>query len=152
MAAIKQITLPSGTTYDLHDARVDSLENFTEYLGVTTTALSDGSTTNPITINSKSVTAKKGNIVLYGNGEFIFDGTTWNAFGDLSALGTLAYKNSASGTVAVPKTYTFTGTSTSVSVSGTTTGSVSETKGTVTVKHLLVQLHILRKVQMLHLL
>ena len=54
--------------------------------------------------------------------------------------GDLAYKNSASGSVTVPKTYTSSTTvstatteSKSVSVSGTTAGSVSETKATVTV-------------------
>ena len=131
--AIKQITLPTGTTYDLHDPRVDELEGFTKYLGVTTTELVDGSTTNPIIINGESVTAESGDIVLHGNSEFIFDGNAWNMFGDLSALGSLAYKNSASGTVAVPKTYNFSGTAGNVSVTGTTDGSISETKGTVTV-------------------
>lgn len=130
---LETITLPSGNTYDLHDKRVDSLSGFTKYLGKTTTVLTDGSTTNPITINGESVTAEAGDIVLYENGEFIFDGTAWASFGDLSALGALAYKDSASGSVAVPKTYSFTGSSTSVSVSGTTAGSVSETKGKVTV-------------------
>lgn len=130
---LEQITLPSGNTYDLHDSRVDHLSGFTKYLGVTTTELTDGSTTNPITINGESVTAGSGDITLYGNSEFIFDGTHWNAFGDLSALGDLAYKNSASGSVAVPKTYSFTGSSSAVSVSGTTAGSVSETKSAVTV-------------------
>lgn len=55
--------------------------------------------------------------------------------------GDLAYKNTASGSVTVPKTYTTTTTTTvasseskSVSVSGTTAGSVSVTKGTVDIK------------------
>ena len=113
---IKQITLPSGTTYDICDAdarsRISSLESYTDYLGVTTTALTDGATTNPITINNESVTAKTGNIVNYNNGgsakEFIFNGTVWQEFGDLSALGTMAYVNSAeaaytpAGTVSAP--------------------------------------------------
>lgn len=101
MADISQIKLPNGTTYNIKDAnarkRIEALESFTTYLGVTTTALTDGATTNPITINGQSVTAQSGNIVLYGNQEFIFDGTHWNQFGDLSSLGSLAYKNTASG-------------------------------------------------------
>lgn len=101
MADISQIKLPNGTTYNIKDAnareRIEALESFTTYLGVTTTALTDGATTNPITINGQSVTAQTGNIVLYGNQEFIFDGTHWNQFGDLSSLGSLAYKNTASG-------------------------------------------------------
>ena len=139
MAEISKITLPSGTTYDLKDqgARdlIDEMSGYTDFLGVTTTTLTDGATTNPIKINNVDITAKKGNIATYGSAEFIFNGTAWQAFGDLSGLGSLAYKNSASGTVAVPKTYTTTVTPAAkdVSVTGTTTGSVSETKSTVTV-------------------
>lgn len=103
MAEISKITLPNGTTYDIKDTnareRISALESFTTYLGVTTTQLSNGATTNPIVINGEDVTAQSGNIVLCGNKEFIFDGTHWNEFGDLSSLGTLAYKNSASGDV-----------------------------------------------------
>ncbi len=141
MADISKITLPSGTTYNLKDqgARdlIDQMSGYTDFLGVTTTALTDGATTNPIKINNVDVTAVKGNIVTYGSAEFIFNGTAWQAFGDLSGLGDLAYKDSASGsgTVAVPKTYTTTVTPAAkdVSVTGTTTGSVSLTKSKVTV-------------------
>lgn len=101
MANIKKITLPSGTTYDLVDqgARdlIDGLSAYTAYLGVTTTALTDGATTNPISIGGSSVTAKTGNIVNYGSAEFIFNGTAWQLFGDLSGLGDLAFKDSATG-------------------------------------------------------
>lgn len=101
MPNIKQITLPSGTTYDIVDqgARdlIDALGNYTVFLGVTSTALTDGATTNPVVINGESVTARTGDIVTYGSQEFIFNGTAWQAFGDLSGLGSLAFKNSASG-------------------------------------------------------
>lgn len=102
MADISKITLPSGTTYDIKDAHarelIDEMSGYTDFLGVTTTVLADGITTNPITINGASVTAKKGNIVTYGSAEFIFNGTEWQEFGDLSGLGFLAYKNSATAT------------------------------------------------------
>ena len=101
MANIKRITLPTGTTYDLVDqgARdlIDELSGYTAFLGVTTTALTDGATTNPIVINGQSVTAVTGNIVTYGSAEFIFNGTAWQEFGDLSGLGALAHKDNASG-------------------------------------------------------
>lgn len=42
-----------------------------KFLGTTTTAISDGSTTNPITIEEESVTATSGNVVLYNNKEFV---------------------------------------------------------------------------------
>ena len=109
---IKQITLPSGTTYDIVDAGarelISALEAYSDYIGVTTTALEDGSTTNPVTINGESVTAKKGNIVNYGSKEFIWNGSAWQEFGDLSALGDCAYVDSVeasytpAGTVAAP--------------------------------------------------
>jgi len=52
------------------------------YLGKTTTEISDGSTTNPVTVNSKSVTATSGNVVAYGAKEFIWNGTDWEEFGN----------------------------------------------------------------------
>ena len=101
MADLSKITLPSGNIYDIKDAvareAIGDLSKFTEYLGVTTTALTDGATTNPITINGESVTAKKGNIAMYGNAEFIFSGTAWQEFGDLSALGDMAFADTATG-------------------------------------------------------
>ena len=60
-------------------------------LGTTTTELYDGSTANPIVIDGVSVTAKRNDIAFYGESEFMFNGTAWSAFGDLSGLGDLAY-------------------------------------------------------------
>ena len=51
------------------------------YRGTTTTAISNGSTTNPITIDGESYTAVFGDVVVYGYTEFVFDGTTWSEFG-----------------------------------------------------------------------
>ena len=105
MPDIKQIRLPSGNIYTIKDAQARSdieeirsaISGGLTFLGETTTALTDGSTANPITINGQSVTAKSGNLVLYNSKEFLFDGTKWIEMGDLSLLGALAYKNSASG-------------------------------------------------------
>lgn len=105
MADISKITLLNGTTYDLKDAQARSdiedikgaIAGGVTFMGETTTALTDGATTNPITINSKSVTAIKGYLVVYNSKEFVFDGTKWIEMGDLSVLGALAYKDSASG-------------------------------------------------------
>lgn len=115
MANISKVKLPSGNTYDIVDAGArgltSQLQASTDFLGITTTALTDQATTNPITVDSKSVTAVNGNIVVYGNKEFVFNGTKWFEFGDLSTLGTLATKNS----VTLNK-----GTSTNVLGSGST--------------------------------
>ena len=99
---LSKIVLPSGTTYDIKDAyaraQIEALSGYTYYLGVTTTALTDGSTTNPITINGESITASTGGICTYDNKEFIWNGSAWQEFGDMGALGDLAYSDTASGT------------------------------------------------------
>ena len=111
MADISKITMPSGNTYDLKDAwarqQIAGLSNVTRYIGVTTTALTDGASTNPITINGESVTAVTGDMTIYTSGsgasavnkEFLFDGSVWQELGsiDFSNLGDLAYKDTASG-------------------------------------------------------
>lgn len=147
MPDISKIKMPSGTVYDIKDEVARSqLGGAMRLLGTTTTALTDGATTNPIMIGGVSTTAGNGDCAIYNNKEFVFNGTHWYEFGDLTGLGSLAFKNSASGSVAVPATYTstatftgkavelkFTGSSSSVNVSGTPSGSVAETKSKVTV-------------------
>lgn len=96
MADISKITLPSGTTYDIKDASARSAKG---WIGITTTALTDGATTNPITINGQSVTASAGDITAYGDKEFIWNGSLWQEFGNIDDLGALAYKDDATGTV-----------------------------------------------------
>ena len=97
MADIKQIVV-GNETFDIKDATaraaIASLDKYTEYLGVTSTSLSDGSTTNPIVIDGDSITAKKGDIVNYGSKEFIFNGTAWQEFGDIGAIGAMGYADS----------------------------------------------------------
>ena len=107
----KTITLPSGNRYYVKDeevrqwigdgttsgaekrlsdaeAEIAKLSNATHWLGITTSTITDGSTTNPITINGQSVTAVSGDIVQDSNGnEFIFNGTSWQEFG--GSIGTL---------------------------------------------------------------
>ena len=60
------------------------------FIGITSTSLTDGDTTNPITIEDKLVTVKVGNVVLQGTSnedtvpdkEFVWDGTQWIELGD----------------------------------------------------------------------
>lgn len=141
MATIK---LPSGNVYYLKDAevrtwigtgsgsgaeyRITSLEsavaalsNATHWLGITTTALTDGATTNPITINDSSVTAVNGDIVQYNNNEFIFNGTAWQEFGaGIGILKAFAYVDQGTATF----TPAGSNSSSSVSFSGTQTDKV----------------------------
>lgn len=120
MAELSKITLPSGTTYDIKDAVArQAMTGAIVLKGVTSTALTDEATTNPITIDGESYTAKNNDAVFYGKAEFVFDGTKWHEFGDMSGLGSLALKNSASGsytpagTVSQP---TFSGTQATITV------------------------------------
>lgn len=60
----------------------DVVSSALKFQGTTTTAISDGSTTNPITINSQSYTAKKGDVVLYDGKEYLWTGSAWEQLGD----------------------------------------------------------------------
>lgn len=140
---ISKITLPNGTTYDIKDAQArediaaieQAIAGGVTFMGETTTALTDGATTNPITINGNSVTAIKGYLVVSSSKEFVFDGTKWIELGDLDALGALAWKDSVSatytpaGTVSKP---TFTGSSSNVTITTADNASGNyQPKGTV---------------------
>jgi len=135
MAEISKITLPTGNTYDIKDATaraaIASLEGGQYFLGKSTTALTDGATTNPIQIDgvTGTTTAVNGNVVTYGNAEFIFNGTKWIEFGDLSNLGTLASKNTVSlnkgsgaNALGTSATFTTTVTPTTTNIKATASG------------------------------
>ena len=142
MAFLKTITLPSGSLYHIYDIdahnKIASLEeaisSVMKWIGITTTQLTDGSSTNPITIDGKAVTATSGNVCAYGEAEFIYNGSVWQLFGEKGSFGALAFKNSASttytpaGTVTQP---TFNGTSFTSEGSYTPEGSVSTPEVTV---------------------
>lgn len=90
MADLSKLTF-NGTTYDLKDSVARAtMAGAIVILGSTSTELVDGATTNPITISGESVTAVANNAVFYGNKEFVFDGTNWHEFGDMTGLGDLA--------------------------------------------------------------
>lgn len=133
MPDISKITLPSGTTYDIKDAvarqeiadiKVD-LTGAMFYAGITTTAITDGSTTATLVIDDESRTFKAddaGATVIYGNLEFVWNGSKWQEFGSTGSLKALAFKDTASasytpvGTVSKP---TFTGSSSNVTITVT---------------------------------
>lgn len=102
---ISKVTLASKT-YDIKDAtarsRINDIESSVtgamHYAGVTTTALTDGATTKPITIDGASYTQKQGDVVIYSEKEFVWNGTKWNEFGSTGSLKALAFKDTASST------------------------------------------------------
>jgi len=87
--------------YTLKDAEarelIEQIGHAVYWIGVTTDALTDGATTNPITVNSESVTAKLGGMASYNGSEFVWNGTAWQEMGK-NNFGALAFKSSASGT------------------------------------------------------
>lgn len=52
------------------------------FLGTTTTAISDGSTTSSVSIGGSAKTAAAGNVVLYGQKEFVWNGSAWEELGN----------------------------------------------------------------------
>ena len=104
---ISQITLPVevegqlvSTVFDIKDTTarqmIEDLGNALYWMGITTTELTDGATTNPVTIGEETVTAEIGGMVSYDGLEFVWNGSAWQAMGHAN-FGALAFKSSASG-------------------------------------------------------
>lgn len=79
-------------TYALLKKKIKDLEEELKsrgkYVGVTTSPLVEGSTTNPILINGEEVIVKSGDWTMVDGTEkeFAFNGTIWQEFGDISNL------------------------------------------------------------------
>lgn len=104
---LSKLTLPvnvGGTVtnveYTIKDAEarelIEQIGHAIYWIGVTTTALTDGATTNPIQVSGESVTANLGGMASYGGSEFVWNGTAWQELGK-NNFGALAFKSSASG-------------------------------------------------------
>lgn len=96
------------------ESQISSIGSAVIWIGATTTPITDGDNTNPITINGQLVTAVGGNMTAYNGEEFVWDteNAIWQTFG-IATHGALAYKDNASG-------------------SYTPAGSITITKGTDT--------------------
>lgn len=89
--AQKEVNTAQAATNTSLGNRITALENqisgvtgAMHFLGTTSTAVSDGGTQAP-TINDTAVSTanlKSGDVVLYGQQEFIWNGTKWELFGD----------------------------------------------------------------------
>lgn len=95
---VGDVTTPVEYTLKDAEARelIEQIGHAVYWIGVTTDALTDGATTNPITVNSESVTAKLGGLTSYNGSEFVWNGTAWQEMGK-NNFGALAFKSSASG-------------------------------------------------------
>jgi hypothetical protein len=136
-----------GTSYAIKDSEArtaieeikTNISGGVHYLGVTTDALTDGSTKNPITISNTSVTAKNGDLVIYNKLEFIYSESdkSWHEFGSTGSLKALAFKDSASGSITPSGSVTskFTGDKISMEIDFTPEGSVAISSSTTGTKN-----------------
>ena len=143
MADISKITLPSGTTYNLKDAEARSqIQALTGgdavvFVGVSETELTDGGNQTP-KVNNVNITPATGQLFFYGTEQFVWGpDNKWHGLGSLDSLGSLAYKNSASGsykpegTISQP---TFTGSNSTFTGTFTPNRTVTVTTKTVSNK------------------
>lgn len=100
---LSKITLPVDgqlVEYTIKDAEarqlIEEIGHAIYWVGVTTDALADGATTNPITIGGESVEVKLGGLASYDGSEFVWNGSSWQEMGK-NNFGALAFKSSASG-------------------------------------------------------
>ena len=129
---LSKLTLPvnvSGTVtnveYTIKDAEarelIEDIGHAVYWIGVTTTALTDGATTNPIQVNGESVTANLGGLASYDGSEYVWNGSAWQELGK-NNFGALAFKSSASATYTPAGSVAITqGTDTTASVTGIAT-------------------------------
>ena len=116
---LSKLTLPvnvgdtiENVEYTIKDAEarqmIEDLGHVLYWVGVTTTALTDGATTNPIQVNGESVEVHLGGMASYSGSEYVWNGSAWQEFGK-NNFGALAFKSSASaeytpaGSVAITK-------------------------------------------------
>ena len=67
---------------DVYAAIASYLSAAIHFAGITTTALTDGSTNPTVTIDNESYTANRGDEVIYGGKEFLWTGAKWQQLGD----------------------------------------------------------------------
>mgnify|MGYP003288875971 CR=1 FL=1 len=72
------------------------ISNAVHFIGETTTALTDGTTTAAVTISGASKTPTAGDVVLYGSKEFIWTGSAWKELGDGSSFALKGHGHAAS--------------------------------------------------------
>lgn len=75
--SLRDLWVNEGTVYICVQERDADYVNF---LGETTTAITDGSTTNPITIDGSPRTAVTGDVATYDEEQFVWNGVSWVSY------------------------------------------------------------------------
>lgn len=95
----------NGTTYQIKDTVARSMATGSmHYIGITSTALTDGSKTGTLTPKAEGSLIKttgfvNGDFVSYNQLEFVWVGDAWHELGSTGKLGSMAYADSASGKI-----------------------------------------------------
>ena len=95
-----RVKLLDGSYAEVKDAVArQAIAGGLHFIGITTTALTDMQSISSVTISGNTVALNNGDLVIYNRKEFLYaseDGKV-HELGDLTGLGSLATKNSASG-------------------------------------------------------
>lgn len=67
------------------DAAVSTLGTVMEFVGITTTDVTVEGADAVVEINGESKTAEKGDVVVYGNEEYVWDGAAWHEIGQVKS-------------------------------------------------------------------
>ena len=94
MANIKKIKDTNGNVHEIDAKYWNGCETIADlglgtvlkYCGITTTHITDGSTTNTVIIGDTAHVASAGCVVFYGDKEFVFNGTKWELLGAESSF------------------------------------------------------------------
>lgn len=128
---ISQLNI-GGVAYDIKDAEARAQIELlatggVRYVGKTETELTDGGVQIPVIEGKNSYAPLQGDLVIYINGdepdiEFIWNGSSWDMFGNHGELGELAYKDQVSGQLNWAHNHEFELEDADISVSGATVG------------------------------
>ncbi len=121
------------TTQSTYNITAESLglSQAMKFIGITTSNITDDSTTNPVIISSKSVTATAGNVVLFGDDEFVWTGSKWEELGGIHGTESAGSHNHTTSTTIPANTYVnaVTPSTTKLALDAKTASAVTEVTG-----------------------
>lgn len=90
--AVDSLTTRVSTAEGEITSLKNSISGGVHFIGTTTTELVDGTAVGTVTVDNKSHIPSAGDVVIYGEKEFIWNGSAWKELGDLTRVGTLETK------------------------------------------------------------